>query len=429
LTGKFAGSERCGLCHVNKHTNWSNTLHADALDTLEEIGQDENPVCVACHTVGFGESGGFVDRATTNDLAGVGCEACHGPARDHVENVEDKALRPTVDISASLCGRCHTGVHHPNFEEWQESKHAAVTEHVAEEMLAGESSYVQTCGLCHSGDVFHEVVLEDETVADDAFVGLTAEDLNPITCAICHDPHMRTGNAAMPDEGRDFQLRFREVASPTATNTVAAAQNTTRFNLCGQCHHSRGREWTATSRGPHHSVQVNVLVGEMPMPTGTPPLVPSTPSVHGFAPEQCATCHLFRQDFQSEQAPAIAGHTFEVDLDSCVTACHFIHPSTAQAQGALGTLQAGIQARLDDIESRLDAWAAANPVDADPDTTDWEYSGTNGPQDQDAIPADIKKVRFLLRYAEGDGSLGMHNPAYIRDMLIEADQLLTSVGQ
>ena len=113
VTGQYVGSDRCGDCHKSFHTKWSDTLHARALESLEEIGQDTNPECLACHTVGFGQPDGFVDRATTNVLANVGCEACHGPARDHVENIENKDLRPPKDISSSVCGQCHTGAHHP----------------------------------------------------------------------------------------------------------------------------------------------------------------------------------------------------------------------------------------------------------------------------------------------------------------------------
>ena len=38
----------------------------------------------------------------------------------------------------------------------------------------------------------------------------------------------------------------------------------------------------------------------------------------------------------------------------------------------------------------------------------------------------IKQARFLLKYAEADGSLGMHNPAYVRDMLVKARDLIVN---
>jgi len=413
LTGKYVGSSRCSLCHVTKHSTWAETLHAKALQTLEKIGQDKNPVCLPCHTVGFGQVGGFVDRATTNDLAGVGCEACHGAARDHVENIEDAAARPSVSLSTQVCAGCHQSEHHPHSEEWSESGHANIESAVASGIVAGSSTYVQNCGLCHSGDIFYEVQVEGGTVANDAFVGKQTSDLAAITCAACHNPHRRTGNAAQPDEGRDFQLRYPEVATPTATNSIAAATDRTRFNLCGQCHHSRGRVWTETARAPHHSIQSNVYVGEMPMPVGqeNTPLIYSRVSVHSFAPEQCATCHMFRQDFQSEVAPAISGHTFDVNYNSCaLSGCH---PSVNQARSVEATLKAEIEGRLATVRSLL----------GDPAT--WEYSSSGGPSDQSTISDAVKQARFLYYYALNDGSYGMHNPAYVRDMLVKAEQLLT----
>jgi hypothetical protein len=124
-----------------------------------------------------------------------------------------------------------------------------------------------------------------------------------------------------PEEGRDYQLRFRQVASPTPSNTIEDVTNPQRFNICGQCHHDRGRTWETVSRPPHHSNQSNVYVGEMaiPDPETQDPLVLSRVSVHSLAPEQCATCHLYRQDFQSEVAPAISGHTFAANNAGCAT--------------------------------------------------------------------------------------------------------------
>jgi malonate-semialdehyde dehydrogenase (acetylating)/methylmalonate-semialdehyde dehydrogenase len=94
VTGKYAGSERCSQCHQNVHSVWSATLHSKALETLEAIGQSANADCLPCHTVGYGEDGGFVDRATTDVLASVGCESCHGPAAAHANKQElDQAIR------------------------------------------------------------------------------------------------------------------------------------------------------------------------------------------------------------------------------------------------------------------------------------------------------------------------------------------------
>lgn len=417
LTGKFAGSQRCEQCHSHTHLHWSETLHAKALETLEAIGQDKNPDCVRCHVVGFGQSGGFVDRATTNDLAGVGCESCHGPARDHADNVNEEALRPPLNLAASVCGECHQGAHHPNFDEWADSGHASVNESVSEDLIEG-GTFVNACGQCHSGTVFWKTAIERQPVAEDEFAGLEPADLIGVSCAVCHDPHLRTGNATDPGDGRDFQLRFPETAQPFPTNTVAAATDPTRFNICGQCHHSRGRDWTSTSRGPHQSIQSNVYIGEMPAPDAnedgvTEPLVASMVHKHIEAPEQCATCHMYRQDFMSDRAPAIAGHTFQVSFAGCMVAgCHNPGIETRTA-----TFQSNVQTRLDGIAMRLG------------DASTWEYSATGGPMDQDGVSDNIKKIRFLLRYIEADGSLGVHNPDYVTAMLSEAERLLVVEGR
>lgn len=418
LTGKYVGAATCALCHPGPHAEWAGTLHARALESLEAIGQGGNAQCVGCHTVGFGEEGGFVDRATTNSLAGVQCESCHGPGGDHVRDPINDAFKPIIDISADVCGACHQGSHHPNFEQWGMSLHAQINETVTGDLLEG-GDFVNNCGLCHSGDVFYRVNVRGETVPPDAFTGLNPEDLTPITCAICHDPHSRTNNAATPDSGRDYQLRFRQVASPTPSNTVEDVTNPQRFNLCGQCHHDRGRTWVTGSRPPHHSNQANVYVGEMPMPDpeSEPPLVLSRVSVHSFAPEQCATCHMYRQDFQSEQAPAISGHDFAVNNAGCATSgCH---PSTEAAIAAQATLQAEVRARLDAIAMRL----------GDPAT--WEYTSNGGPNNdgQTALPDAVKQARFLYYYALVDGSFGVHNPDYVRSMLVKAEALLVELGR
>lgn len=417
LTGKFVGSTRCSTCHRNLHGDWSETLHASALETLESIGQDKNPVCLECHTVGYGEAGGFVDRATTDALAGVGCEACHGPARDHAENANDESLIPKIDLSADVCGACHTGSKHPNFDEWLTSGHALVTGGPASNFEEGES--LNSCGPCHSGEFFYRSILLGEMVPNDALAGVPQEEQIAITCAVCHAPHERTGNAVQPDAGRDFQLRFPEVASPFPENTISASMDSSRFNICGQCHHSRGNTWES-SRGPHRSVQSNVYVGEMPMPDGQDPFVPSVISIHSFAVEQCSTCHLYRQDFMDAEAPAIAGHTFTVNFSGCVTSgCH---PSADQAEVASTTLMTEMQTRIDDIVDRLNA-AYGGP-------SGWEYENNGGPDDagQAMLPDNVKRVRYIKAYVEADGSLGVHNPRYARSLLLHAEGLLDDEG-
>lgn len=420
LTGKFAGATRCSLCHQNVHTNWTGTLHAKAYETLEKIGQQNNAECVGCHTVGFGEPGGWVDRATTNDLAGVGCESCHGGAAEHANNASDATKRPTIDISADVCGKCHTDVHHPNFEDWTASNHGKVTESVAEEFVAGNN--LQSCGKCHSGDYFYNLNIKQPgtMLANDALKGKDPAKITAITCAICHNPHQKTGNAGAPEDGRDYQLRYAEVKFTTPTNTLTAAQDPTRFNLCGQCHHARDRVWTDSSREPHPSDQVNVFFGEMPLPAAKPdPIIVSRPSVHLNAPEQCATCHVYRKPFESDLAPTVSGHTFEVNFGGC--AASGCHPTPEVAMAKFDGLNAEFESRLALVKQALDAWQTRYGLG-------WNYTSDGGPNaaGQARIPDAIKKARYIYYYIENGGGNGVHNPDYVREGLINALSLATS---
>lgn len=422
--GKYVGakvssleSQGCQRCHSGQHDNWAMTNHSKALDTLKAIGQDKNAFCLPCHTVGFGEEGGFVSETASPHLAGVQCENCHGPGRDHVNNVDDPTKRPPKSIAANICGRCHNGVHHPTFDEWSDSKHALVTEELAEEFAEGVN--LNNCGLCHSGDVRQVRFIEGEDSVDASLLaGKTREEMNGISCAVCHDPHRQTGNAASPEAGKDYQLRYKEVLTPVASNEVADCINPERFNLCGQCHHTRDRTWTATSRGPHHSVQVNHYIGEMPTPDGVP-IVPNSRTVHRFVPRQCTTCHMPTKEFESEEEPAESGHTFEVVTRGCTAVgCH---PSEQQAVADMNTLQTQIQNGLNAIVARL------GPV------SEWEYSAAEygGPSDQsdENVPPQVKKVRFMYHWILNDGSGGVHNPEYTKLMLLQMDLLLKEIGK
>lgn len=442
VTGKFRSATVCAQCHNTLHANWAATDHSKALEDLEAIGQGTNAVCLACHTVGFGQPGGFVDRATTNALAGVQCENCHGPAGDHVANVSDLSKLPKIDIAGDVCGACHTDTHHPTFEEWQTSAHATAAisnREVLDEMADGTNA--QSCGKCHSGDYFYLAILGGNatytaggfpghpvTIGQDYFKGQDPNTLNVITCAICHDPHMRTGNASTPENGRDYQLRYAEVKAVTPTNTLAATTDPARFNICGQCHHARERTWwqTGTStREPHPSNQANFYFGEMPLdpndPNGGTPLVASRVSIHISTPDQCATCHVYRQAGSDTGQVTISGHTFEVAYSGCVASgCH------ATAEGA-ETLAVGIKgetkSRLDTLKAALDNWSARKGHG-------WNYSSQPGgpgykdpvtgvtvPGAQKKIPPDIQKARFMYYYAMEGSGWGVHNPNYMRDML------------
>lgn len=154
----------------------------------EYVGTD---ACIGCHE-GYDEALGKTPHggAAYEALTAEGCESCHGPGSDHVENPDDEAKRPRVtDLSASdqsaMCQDCHDGA---GQFFWAGSGHEA----------RGLS-----CLSCHSVHAYksEESQLKAVTIMDQCFdchADVRAETWKnsrhpiregKITCGDCHDPH------------------------------------------------------------------------------------------------------------------------------------------------------------------------------------------------------------------------------------------------
>ncbi len=131
----YIGSKGCKKCHLKQYKSWEQTTMATTFEALKpgeraeakaasgfEVDKDytTDPECVKCHVTGYGKEGGFVDIETTPELAGVGCESCHGPGgtytQDHLMSLKNKEYKKVevvaagmVDtISADQCVGCHS---------------------------------------------------------------------------------------------------------------------------------------------------------------------------------------------------------------------------------------------------------------------------------------------------------------------------------
>ena len=130
----YVGSKKCRMCHLKEHASWSETKMARTFENLKPGVATEakakakldpkkdytaDPVCLGCHTTGYGKPGGFVDVATTPDLVGVGCEMCHGPGGTYLQkehmSLQNKEYKKAElvkvglvgEITAQQCVECH----------------------------------------------------------------------------------------------------------------------------------------------------------------------------------------------------------------------------------------------------------------------------------------------------------------------------------
>jgi hypothetical protein len=143
----YVGSTKCKMCHMKQHKAWSTTKHASALETLKDgdakaieamatalkvdvkAGAAKTDDCVKCHVTGFKKETGYPqeDEAKSAALAGVTCEACHGPGSKHVAAAKaDKKSMIVGHPTAETCEGCHTKVTSPkfNFDEMKGKVHA-----------------------------------------------------------------------------------------------------------------------------------------------------------------------------------------------------------------------------------------------------------------------------------------------------------------
>ena len=117
-------TEVCAGCHAGIQATVTNTPHFHA---LEDFGTQSTVFTLTNLTVGYLLPTGYTNQAATPQLAEVQCENCHGPAANHAASELDSTVRPRVELAATVCGGCHTGPQHPNYDEWETSEHATVT--------------------------------------------------------------------------------------------------------------------------------------------------------------------------------------------------------------------------------------------------------------------------------------------------------------
>ena len=102
-TSGYVWDAGCKDCHAEIYDTWAKTRHKSALTHLS--AGDQANACAACHVTGSAMPL-TVDGKILN--AGVQCEACHGPGREHAESA--KAGTPTKFAKKpgeALCLQCH----------------------------------------------------------------------------------------------------------------------------------------------------------------------------------------------------------------------------------------------------------------------------------------------------------------------------------
>jgi hypothetical protein len=99
--GERVGPETCKACHPAAYEAWRFSPHARARDVLPERSRSDRR-CLGCHA-----------PDQEDGIAGVSCEACHGPGRVYSAPyvMRDAELARAVglaDPGEKTCAGCHT---------------------------------------------------------------------------------------------------------------------------------------------------------------------------------------------------------------------------------------------------------------------------------------------------------------------------------
>lgn len=111
----YLGSGWCGSCHGAIEKNWKESRHAHAIASLERKNRADDPECLVCHVTGLGDGeafGGFVAMEVNAKMAGVQCEACHGPGGKHAQSPYRVKMKPVTEQN---CLDCHNQETDPEF--------------------------------------------------------------------------------------------------------------------------------------------------------------------------------------------------------------------------------------------------------------------------------------------------------------------------
>ncbi|HTR21674.1 MAG TPA: cytochrome c3 family protein [Gemmatimonadales bacterium] len=446
----------CGNCHTSQQSTWPGTKHAAAWATLEGATAGNPPgSCRGCHSVT--QRGNLVpdsikagyDAVPDSNYWDVQCESCHGPGYNHVlspskANVLLAYLNvptdTTVAVTSPTCAACHNDTHHPFVEEWSQSGHATV---VTQAISNGGS-----CWSCHEARSVLKAwgVNTNYVEAGDPINTSTAM---PMVCGVCHDPHS-AGNAG--------QLRW-------AIDNPDPAQN-----LCMKCHLRSVVPSASSNRGPH-APQGGVLLGYAGW---WPDVVDTITVTHGNVavnPRLCAGCHVNAvtvTDTAGNFSFQSVGHLFKPD--PCVdasgkptaadcprpgdagyasgsryfTGCQAAgcHNSPTQAEQAMASQRAIVGALADALwkdsngnqvlyttGSGASAHCPSSPFTAfDPGDTGLLTELSAAQADSalcasDGVVSVAEGAYFNVqlvgenRYANGDGSFGVHNPLLTQQLL------------
>lgn len=376
-------SANCAGCHSEAVGIWQASKHAGSFTNHQSFLSFE---CMKCHntgwdteTVNYGvdeyvtsNPGGTPDYTVTDQtnfdlVKNVQCESCHGTQGTSNRQIDfGTHFGPRVtDFGAEKCGTCHNDKHHPYFDEWTESTHSS-----GAPSFINRASY-SSCMKCHFTQDFVAYVTDPAYDATTFQVEGGDENLKPITCVACHDPH-----------GNSNDGNLRNVPDAFAGKP-----------LCDVCHNAAHVTSVNLTRNPSHTKAL--VIDGSPFFGFQYPGQTYENSFHTNISNRCESCHVHKG------ADDATGHKFLPSEEKCQQ-CHADFNLTGFDYRGVQTEIMGL---IDQLQAKLDAATSA-----------------------DSLTDTFLQARYNLRSAQAEGSYGIHNTKLVRKLLNDAIGSLTGVA-
>ena len=265
------------------------------------------------------------DFPKTAALANIQCENCHGPNNSplHANKTLD-AARITLSAEACGACHGEPA-RHGRFQQWLESGHSGIESTTTPERATSSSCArchsVQGFLLwLKQGDLTKSIqgANGNATAAEMTALGFTADKLEAVTCVACHDPH-DVGTTT----GEPTNARVRIIDNTMLLPSGFQAKEVGKGAICITCHNTRNAvhniDAPPTSySAPHTAAQADVLLGENAYFVGVPQRSP-----HSFVKDTCVTCHMEATPPPAEFSYNLAGtnHSFSASTEICGD-CH-----------------------------------------------------------------------------------------------------------
>jgi predicted CXXCH cytochrome family protein len=286
--------------------------------------------CLTCHsdsTRGYHDSAHGRAANPRAPLAQQGCESCHGPGGQHVEDplthpvLRFKAVEP--EIASEACLTCHRGGEHAL---WEGSAHEARSLscstchsiHSSPTRAAGPAAYGAGAAAARAEGVIGGGInggRGGQAHGTNAQL-TTATEMD--LCAQCHKPQV-----VKLDRSGHMPVREGKMACSTchnvhgATNEKGLRYGTTPAEACATCHadkrgpflweHAPVTESCATCHDPHGSANERMLVAKLPM--------------------LCQRCHIHTRHPSTIYDGSLMGTSNRLYGRSCVSCHSNIHGS------------------------------------------------------------------------------------------------------